>query len=101
MEINRIDDRAWVRLAIDATPLGSVVELAPEDDRVLRPVDMLTLSSMEGNHLLQAKGLVDAQASTWTATMMDGKFSNTVDFGQPGRDPAARHHSRRRASRRP
>jgi hypothetical protein len=64
MEIDRIAGRTWITLAADATPLGSVVELTPEDDRVLRPKEMLTLSSMEGNHLLQANGLVDAQAST-------------------------------------
>jgi hypothetical protein len=83
MIMDGIDSRTWVSLLVQQTPFGSLVELTPERDRVLRPVEIISLSVMQGDHVLQIKELLDARASSWEATILDGTFSVTVDGPRP------------------
>lgn len=73
-----IDGRQWFSLSDMSTPLGYSIELVPEGDRALRPIELLSLLTAQPRKDFSSQTVIEAQASAWASTILDGDFDNRV-----------------------
>lgn len=79
MEVGSVDGRRWISLSSVSSPIGAVMELVPEVEPVLRPTDMLSISSVPNNRLQPLESIADGQGAMWAATTLDGTFNQSVE----------------------
>lgn len=82
--VRLIDDRRWVGSSDISEGAGYSIDLSPQLDRPLRPVEILNLITANLTGAASIKSLINAQATAWKAAIVDGRFEDVVLQDQPG-----------------
>lgn len=79
MDIGPLDGRRWVSLSTLSGPMGSLVELVPEDASALRPQNVLNLSVVRADNVQTLQSILEVQAKAWAAVLPDGELRHKIE----------------------